>query len=213
MLAFSPINNTYAVCLAIFMQKIIYTILSFIYLSFQFSSIAFAVTIPTFPSCAAPQGEIKASYSEGTHGIVGSGQTYTGSDTVYRLSDSALTQCFCDKNENGIQTNWWKVDGLLESDIDILRNEGWYYIPNGSLWGLTSAPYVAKNYTYTCLPGSALGSTQELGTGTGGGDGDILGLAATGNTLLIVLALSFGIGLFLFGLVKLVKDSQGVKNS
>ena len=201
------------------MKKIFFTILSFIYLSIQFSTIAFAVTVPTFPSCAAPQGEVKVSYSEGTHGIVGSGQTYTGSDTVYRLSDSALTQCFCDKNGNGIQTNWWKVDLLSESELDILRNDGWYYIPNGSIWGLTPSPYVAKNYTYTCLPGSngsvsnSNSINHELSTGTGGGDGDILGLAATGNMLSLILSLGLGLILLFLGLTKIVKDASRVKNS
>jgi hypothetical protein len=166
-----------------------------------------AVTIPTFPSCANPQGNVKVSYSEGTHGIVGSGATYTGKDTVYTLSDDTVTQCFCGADGNGIQTNWWKASSLSEIDINILKSEGWIYVPAGNLWGLAAAPYVAKNSTYSCLPGSVNGvSSESNGTGGAYDEGDVLGLAATGDSALVY-------GSFLLGLTLLVIGIRRFKQS
>ncbi len=148
---------------------------------------ALAVTVPSFPACTSPQGTTKVSYSDGTHGIVGSTSTYTGADTVYTVTAETLMQCFCPKEgDTGVQSNWWKATNLSQSDIDVLKNEGWNFVPNGSLWGLENVPYMVKNNEYVCRS-------------TGGGDvqsasaqiGDVLGLADTGN---IVLLLGTGIG-------------------
>lgn len=162
----------------------------------------FAQTVPTFPSCLNPQGTLKVSYSEGTHGIAGSTSIYTGSDTVYRLSDETLIQCFCADDGNGIQTDWWKASTLSENEVQVLKNQGWVYVPNGALWGLTADPYLTKNSDYSCGSGgpsfaeastyaeaSADKSAGEGGIGGGGnvlgGEldlGSILGLATTGST-------------------------------
>ena len=82
-----------------------------------------AVTIPSFPVCTSPQGDIKVSYSEGTHGIVGSTETYTGRDAVYTLSQDTLTQCFCSTDGNGIQTNWWNAFSLSEDQVNTLKKK------------------------------------------------------------------------------------------
>lgn len=165
---------------------------------------AIAVSTPSFPACANPQGSLKVSYSEGTHGIVGSSATYTGKDTVYTLSDITLTQCFCSTDGNGIQTNWWKASSLTESEVNILKSEGWHYVPNGSLWGLAVDPYVAKNISYSCLSTNTTTSTNNSSTashsdnGVGGGDvlgvssGEVLGLAATGDSILVYVSFVLG---------------------
>lgn len=176
----------------------------------------YAVEIPDFPSCANPRGDIQASYGTGVHGIVGSDVTYTGSDTVYRISDVAVTQCFCAENGQGIQTDWWKADALSEDDIKVLKSEGWIHVPAGELWGLAQGPYVARNSTFSCLPGlspapSTSGSVagvsggREEGGGIGGGEdeGDILGLAATGDAPFVVSVFALGILLLVTGFRRL----------
>ena len=109
-----------------------------------------SVTKPNFPSCKSPQGQLKVYYADGTHGIVGDQNTYIGSDAVYILSDMTLSQCFCRPDGFGIQTDWWKVSSLTIDEIETLQAEGWIYIPNGALWGLEEAPYMAKNTRYEC---------------------------------------------------------------
>lgn len=138
-----------------------------------------AVSIPTFPICSNPQGELIVRYDSGVHGIVGSSLTYTGSDAVYRLTDVTLLQCFCDESGNGIQTNWWKTSSLTTDEQKTLTRQGWEYIPDGSAWGLSSGAYFAKNSTYLCNGGL--------------GGGDVLGLASTGSmqTILTFALLGF----------------------
>ena len=111
---------------------IISVILYILFLSLSSSSV-FAVTTPSFPSCGNPQGVIKVQYSSGTHGIVGSSAEHKGSDTVYAVSNDTLTQCFCSEDNNRIQTNWWKIGSLTDSEIQTLRNLGWVYINGGCL--------------------------------------------------------------------------------
>jgi hypothetical protein len=118
---------------------------------------ASAVTVPTFPSCLNPQGTLKVSYSDGTHGVVGDTKTYTGYDAVYKLTDNTLVQCLCPKDGNGIQTNWMKASGFSQSEINTLKNDGWVYIQNGSAWGLDNEPYLAKNIGYSCIVGRCPG--------------------------------------------------------
>lgn len=190
---------------------------------------AYAVDVPDFPACANPNGEVIAHYDEGTHGIAGSSGTYTGSDTVYRVSDVQTTQCFCSTDGNGIQTNWWNASSLTQDQVAILKADGWIYVPTGNLWGLTNDPYMAKNISYRCLPqgggdpngggdGKSDGKSdgrsscpectqppvggQVLGTSTG----DVLGLAATGDSWILYTV--FGISLFLLlsGILKFRKS-------
>ena len=150
-----------------------------------FTRTSYAVTTPTFPTCANPQGVLKVSYSTGSHGIVGVNTEQKGSDSVYTLSDGTLMQCFCSDDGSGIQTNWWKVSLLTDAQIKVLKIQGWFYVPNGALWGLSEAPYMAYNSSYSC---------RGIGGGTGGGEilaastqlPVVLGLAGTGTTRMIL---------------------------
>lgn len=148
---------------------------------------ASAQTVPSFSSCVNPQGTLKVSYSEGTHGAPGDTNTYTGSDSVYTLSSDTLVQCLCTDNGQGIQTNWWKVSSLTQDEIAILISQGWTQVPDGSAWGLDSAPYLIQNSSFAC--GGGTGGPEVLGASTG----DVLGLATTGNTLFILSVILAGV--------------------
>lgn len=158
---------------------------------------AYAQTVPSFPSCSNPQGSVRVSYSEGTHGIVGNGGTFAGSDTVYTLSDDTAMQCFCADNGDGTQTNWWHAASLTPEEIQILKNHGWISVPNGELWGLAAGEWLAFNSSYSCQGGSTNSSSSDssgqilaASTGTGG---DVLGLATTGNIVSIYALAGFGL--------------------
>ncbi len=161
---------------------------------FVFVSPVSALVIPNFPSCVNPQGRIVASHPIGIHGVVGDGATYKGADTVYSVSSSQYLQCLCESNGHGIQTNWLNIAGNSESEIASLLASGWTFIPDGSAWGLTSDPYVARNISYSCLAQgggtSSSSSSSSNSGGTGGGEVDgtsrgiivqVLGLASTGS--------------------------------
>lgn len=196
------------------MSKILALILIAIFYLAE-SSALFAYQVPNFTSCLNPQGEIKASYESGTHGIAGQTGSYEGRDAVYKLSENSLTQCFCAADGSGIQTNWWKIPYLSESEIKTLEAQGWIYIANGSLWGLDNAPYMAKNSDYSCKSSGGNGSSSETSSNSSsnssnssvsqassssgsGGIGQVLGLASTGNTVLILgAALTSGLSLLL----------------
>jgi hypothetical protein len=154
---------------------------------------AYAITEPSFPSCINPQGTLKANYTSGTHGVPGDTKTYTGSDSVYKLTNSTLIQCLCPTDGNGIQTNWWKVSGMSENDINSLKNNGWIFIPNGSVWGLDNEPYLTKNLKYSCIGGIGGVSAQK-------NLGDVLGLASTGNVASVYFYLISGVTLLVLGL-------------
>ncbi len=151
--------------------------------------------IPTFPTCNNPQGTIKVSYSEGTHGIPGDTRVYTGRDTVYTLSDTTVVQCFCAPNGRGIQTNWWKVSSLSIDAIEYLTDQGWIYIPDGSVWGLSRDPFMAFNLTLSCETGGTGGTSTKKDDDDDDGEilaraistvrGGTLGLASTGDAALI----------------------------
>lgn len=170
-------------------------------------------TAPNFPACAAPTGSLIASYDSGTHGIVGSTSLYSGSDRVYQVSDTQVTQCFCSSDGSGIQTNWWKSSSLSQEQIDLLISQGWHYIPDGDLWGLSTGSYLAQNINYSCLPSASnppapttttttsSSGGEVQGTGTGGA---VLGLAATGNTLAIILVFVSALALIVIGAKRLV---------
>ncbi len=168
---------------------------------------AYAVDTPNFPSCLSPQGTLRVFYPNGTHGIVGSSQEYVGSDTVYDLDESTLLQCFCSVDGTGIQTNWWNASSLSEEQIEILKKEGWFYIPDGSLWGLVADPFVAKNVSYSCRNTPAPSSSSSSSNGSSSSsssssnsitsEGEVLGLAATGDSL-VLLALTVLALIFIF---------------
>lgn len=149
------------------MRIITFAVFAFLW-SLILASPTFAVTTPSFPACSSIQGILKVSYPSGTHGIVGSTATYTGSDKVYNLDENTKTQCFCAQDGQGIQTNWWKISSLTDDERKILENNGWNYIPNGALWGLEETSYMAINSNYTCggIGGGGIGGGEEL-AGTG----------------------------------------------
>ncbi len=159
-----------------------------------------AVNIPSFTACVSPEGTITSNYPSGSFGIVGKTGSLAGSDTVYKLSDIALTQCFCPLDGNGIQTNWWKASNLTAEEINEQVSQGWILVPDGSVWGLDPAPYLALNINYSCSGGgSTQGSSTTSSNGGVGGQtlgsstGQILGLATTGNMQLVTLLAVFGV--------------------
>src|SRR3972149_11668463 len=112
------------------------TIFSFILFLTLIVPYSFAApTPPEFTSCVNPQGEVKADYSSGTHGVPGVTTSYQGSDSVYNISGNALTQCLCTVDGEGIQTNWWKVSSLTSQEIESFKTQGWVFVPDGSSWG------------------------------------------------------------------------------
>lgn len=109
-----------------------------------------AQSIPSFPSCPNPGGELIASYDSGIHGVPGDATEFTGSDQVFKLNDTQVVQCLCPDSGSGVQTLWWKDSGLSEDEISVITKQGWIRIPNGSLWGLDDAQYFAKNSNFNC---------------------------------------------------------------
>jgi hypothetical protein len=129
-----------------------------------------AVNVPDFPTCNNPPESIRAYHNDGLHGVVGNVSEYRGKDVVYNVTGANFLQCLCTDDGEGIATNWWRISSLSENEIQILKNQGWYYIVDGALWGLDNAPYMAKNNEYAC---------RESSGGVGGGE--VLGLAVTGD--------------------------------
>ena len=163
----------------------------------SFTGSASAATPPTFPACSNPQGTLKVNYDQGSHGIVGDLSENRGTDAVYTLNTDTLLQCFCSEDGRGIQTNWWKVSSLTDEEIQTLKNSGWFFVANGALWGLASAPYLAKNSDYTCRggPGGAVLSATTRSTP------QVLGLATTGNAASIAALAVLGVVLLLLGIL------------
>lgn len=162
-----------------------------------------APSIPDFPSCVNPQGALKVSYDSGTHGIIGMDGLRTGSDKVYKVSDyDKLLQCFCPENGNGIQTNWWEASALSVDDIEYLKKEGWHYAADGSAWGLSDRPYVAKNFDYNCKPSDDNPTpTPTPQTAVSG----VMSLASTGNITFIYSLVVAGFASLVTGLVLRLK--------
>jgi hypothetical protein len=153
----------------------------------------FAVNIPDFPLCPNPGGTVIASYDEGTHGIVGDYNTHTGSDKVYKTTDTTYVQCFCPTAGNdGIQTKWWNASSLTEDEIKGLQNSGWIFVGNGAEWGLINDPFIAMNSSFSCNGGTGGGggSSQSSSSSNQGSQGQVLGasttvLAATNSSLIL----------------------------
>jgi hypothetical protein len=108
-------------------------------------------TPPSFPSCQSLYGTAGniASYSSGSHQIVGNG-IVNGSDNVYSQSSGNYLQCYCPaQGTSGIQTNWWLADGLSQGDISSYTSSGWFHV-NGEQWNLGNHMYLAKNSDAVC---------------------------------------------------------------
>jgi len=205
------------------MNKIFYTLLLSLFAVTALASPVSAVeqeslVIVDFPACANPTGEVVADYPTGTHGIPGSPASYSGSDKVYKINSDQLTQCFCNDNGSGVQTNWLKAANLSEEQIDNYLQNGWIQIPNGQNWGLDEGAYLIKNSDYTCRgSGSStnVGGSSDSNSGGGSNNGSvigtstkaILGLATTGNIKDILLLLAAGSGFIFVGL-RLVKSNN-----
>lgn len=143
------------------MKKLVKTLFSLLVAAGLFLAqgrVASAYTIPNFPTCSNPNGTLLVSYNSGTHGIVGSTAVYQGSDKVYSVANGNALQCFCAEDGSGIQTSWWKVSSLNQDEIQTLKNLGWYFIPDGSAWGLEEGAYMAKNNNYSCTTGGNPGN-------------------------------------------------------
>lgn len=209
--------------------KLIITFLTLIYWLTN-SSIAYAQqeNTPTFPNCINPQGTTIASYSTGTHGIVGSSSTYTGSDAVYALSEETNVQCFCPaEGSTGIQTNWWEIPEMSFEEIENYQALGWIYVPNGALWGLNENPYLTYNTEYSCKPIGGGGTSEKKknkdkdkndddedddngdvqGSATGIG-GQIMGLASTGYNKELVISFATWISSLGLLLLMISKDKK-----
>ena len=181
------------------MKKILPILLTLFLSTFVFAGAASAQTPPDFPACSNPQATLKAEYNSGIHGVAGDPNAYTGSDAVYTIDNDRNLQCFCSDAGNGIQTNWWRVGSLTQDEIDTLVKLGWNYVPDGSVWGLNSEAYMAKNSPYAC-GGSSSSETQgtvlAASTGT---SGSVLGLASTGDAITFYGLIVLGFASILFG--------------
>lgn len=159
-----------------------------------------AATTPNFPSCIAPTGSLKVNYDSGVHGIPGDSNTYTGKDSVYTISENALTQCFCPTNGAGIQTNWVKAGVYSENDVKVLTAQGWIYVPTGKVWGLEDTPYLAKNESYSCRGSETrVGGASDSKSNSSNNSG-VLGLASTGNFTVLVGSAILGAIFLLVGI-------------
>lgn len=144
----------------------------------------FAVTLPNFGSCLNPQITPSQINTGSNHGVVGSDKPYAGVDTIYKLPDGNLLQCLCQDNGDGTQTIWFKVSSYSQEEILSLQSQGWIYVPTGTAWGLEDAPYLAKNSNYACK-GTGGGSSSSNSDSSESSSPSVLGLATTGNTLVI----------------------------
>jgi len=189
----------------------------------SFTFVKAQIITPNFPTCSNPIGTLKVSYEDGIHGIVGNTFQYSGSDSVYSVDELTLIQCFCSVDGDGIQTDWWKINSLTQNEIDTLKNLGWVFIPNGSVWGLDDAPYMAKNSDYACGGTSSNdendsnddnsnnddSSGEVLGTSTfSDKDGTVLGLATTGNAFAFYTFLAIGLLFVISGKLLRVKMNK-----
>lgn len=152
--------------------------------------------VPSFPSCNNPIGTLKVEHATGTHGIAGNSGTFEGQDKVYSISSSKLIQCFCPVQGDGIQTIWWKVGNVSQAEIDSMVRQGWVFVPDGSVWGLESAIYLARNSNYSCNGGVGGGDVQ------GDSTVKVLGWATTGTSgivsaLSVIGSISILAGLYL----------------
>jgi len=206
------------------MKLAFYTILLGIFMTIAGVTHVFATeqesfSVAEFPVCANPTGELIADYATGTHGIPGSPASYPGSDKVYKINANQLTQCFCNENGSGIQSNWLKAANLSDDQIDTYIQNGWIQIPNGQNWGLDEGAYLVKNLDYTCKgTGGSTSAGGSSGSNSSGGSSNngsvigtstkaILGLATTGNMKDIFLLLATGIA-FLFVGFRLAKSNN-----
>jgi hypothetical protein len=163
----------------------------------------FAFENPSFTSCSNPEGTQITYFDSGSHGVAGDSSSHQGSDAVYIGANSDATQCLCETTGQGIQTNWWKINGMSQPEINQNLNSGWNYIADGSAWGLDNSPYLAKNVYYICGPLGIGGGGDVLAASTSSSSsttGEVLGLASTGDHDLKFWSLFLGLSIISFGL-------------
>jgi hypothetical protein len=182
-----------------------------------------ANSVPDFGSCVNPQwSQTQVNYGD-NHGVVNVG-TYSGTDSIYSSNGNVL-QCLCTNSGAGYQTNWLNAGGYSNSEIENLEAQGWIYVPDGSLWGLSHNAYLAKNVSYSCTactptPTPAITDTPTPGptatptpgptaTPTPGptatptsavGAASADNLAFTGNALAILVSLLAGVASLIIGI-------------
>ncbi|HZE86803.1 MAG TPA: hypothetical protein VE090_01215 [Methylomirabilota bacterium] len=169
------------------LKKSLFTILTLSVFLTVFSKPAFAVSSPDFGSCLNPQVTASQVNGGSNHGVAGQTTTYSGTDSIYYLSDGNVMQCLCPDSGTAIQTNWLKTSNLSASDIDVLKSQGWTYVATGSSWGLSDVPYLAKNSNYSCRGENTTPTVQS----------SVLSLAYTGSAVAIY-------GLIIAGVTALV---------
>ncbi len=182
------------------MNKLFLILISISVLLVSASPILAIDAAPNFPSCVNPQGQLKVRYENGKHAVIGRSNLISGKDEVYWLDNGNLLQCLCEENGEGTQTNWWKVTGITQEEINAYKSQGWIFVPTGSDWGLISDPYLAKNFTYGCKGNDGGSGGGDSGIG-GGGTSSVLGLAQTGNNATYVALFSLGISFVLGGVL------------
>lgn len=172
---------------------------------------ASASDVPSFPSCVNPQGTVISQFNSGTHGIVGDMSTHAGSDSVFQVGSTQVLQCFCPSSGGtGVQTNFLNAKGFSNNQISSLIAQGWIFIPDGSVWGLTSDAFLAKNQDFSCASqfggiggGEVLGSSSSSSSSTSPVQGVLgaMSLAGTGNLQFIFAVFCFSFLLTLIGTV------------
>lgn len=188
-------------------RKALLSLFTFFFLAGVNATPAFAVSLTDFPSCVNPQGSVIAHYDHGDHAIIGNPKIQTGSDTVYQVSNNMVVQCFCPENGGtGVQTNWYKTSALSESEISVMKKEGWNYY-NGEGWGLGNTGYLAKNVEYackgtpSCTPTPTVTITPSPTVVTTTPTKPVLGLATTGNIVFIYSLITVGTFTLISGLL------------
>lgn len=164
-------------------MKRLLTIFGFIIIAAFTAPFVHATEIPAFPSCLVPQGEVKVQYDNGIHGIAGDFGQYTGKDTVYNVSEDMVLQCFCPPEGQGIQTNWWMVGDMSYKEIEKFKEQGFVYVPTGSVYGLKNEAYLAKNVPFSCMGQPSeenQGGPGGGGSSSGGGGGSSSGGSSSG---------------------------------
>lgn len=168
---------------------------------------AYAMAVPNFGSCLNPQVAASQVNTGANHGVAGQSSAYSGTDTIYSLQDGNVLQCLCPVEGSGIETEWMKISGISQEELNSFQSQGWIYIPTGAAWGLEDVPYLAKNSDYSCK-----GSNQSTSSNSNSGNNGqstatvvsastqqgVLGLASTGTALPIYALIFAGfVSLFL----------------
>jgi|SRR3989344_2425443 len=171
-----------------------------------------SLAVPPQATCITPTGKKIVTYLEGIHGVPGNLAAFTGSDEVFNLGNNDALQCFCATNGTGVETIWWSsFTGLTQAEIDNFVAQGWVFVPNGSAWGLSQKPYLAKNTNFFCSPPTTTSSSPSGPSQTSTTPGDVLGiqtLAQTGGKGLITLLIFGSTAWLLLGILLRILSSK-----